>query len=82
MKQFQINQQAISQQVLHCTTNRLLIIIVRHISKLLETPLCVSGFIRGLNRFYPTSSSDIDAIRDSHVTVRILRNLCLIYFNL
>lgn len=39
------------------------------ISRLLEAPLCVSGWVQGLDKTFPSSSCDIDALREFHVTV-------------
>ena len=43
--------------------------LITYIGSLLNSPLTVSGFIRGVDKYSPNTTLDVDSIRKFHVTV-------------
>ena len=43
--------------------------LITYIGSLLNSPLTVSGFIRGVDKYSPNTTLDMDSIRKFHVTV-------------
>ncbi len=62
--------------------------LITYIGSLLNSPLTVSGFIRGVDKYSPNTTLDVDSIRKFHVTVVhplsssfLERKLRLLYHN-
>ena len=43
--------------------------LITYVGSLLNSPLTVSGFIRGVDKYSPNTTLDMDSIRRFHVTV-------------
>lgn len=62
--------------------------LITYVGSLLNSPLTVSGFIRGVDKYSPNTTLDMDSIRKFHVTVVhplsssfLERKLRLLYHN-